>query len=177
MKAPSGLSENMENYLEVIFNLQKQKKVARSKDIANRLGVLPGSVSGALKTLKDQGLINYEPYSFVTLTPRGARIAQSVARRHRVLKDFLLNVLQIDPEAAEETACRLEHAVDEQTIDRLVCFIEYIHVCPRAGDEWLESFIRFCKTHEQDREKCDLCLRSLRLTADATLSDVGETDP
>lgn len=177
MKAQSGLSENMENYLEVIFNLQKQKRVARSKDIAKRLGVLPGSVSGALKTLKDQGMVDYEPYSFVTLTPKGTRIAESVVRRHEVLKDFLLNVLQIDPAAAEETACRLEHAVDEQTIDRLVCFIEYIHVCPRAGDEWLESFIRFCKTQERNQEKCNLCLRSIRPAADATSSNGDKSDP
>jgi DtxR family Mn-dependent transcriptional regulator len=162
MKGKEGLSENMENYLEVILRLQKRRKVARSKDIAKRLGVLPGSVSGALKTLKDLGLVNYEPYSFVTLTPKGARIAQRIERRHAVLKNFLLNVLRIDPDTAEETACRLEHAVDELTVDRLVCFIDYIHACPRAGDRWLDSFIRFCETQEMDEDRCDLCVAGIQ---------------
>jgi len=43
---------------------------------------------------------------------------------------------------AETTACRMEHVIDSTTVDRLVCFIEYIHTCPRAGADWLDSFIR-----------------------------------
>ena len=162
MTKRDNLSESMENYLEVILDLEDDSKVARSKDIAERLGVQQGSVSWALKALKEKRMINYSPYSFITLTEEGRAIAEEISRRHGVLRDFLCNILKIDAETAEETACRMEHAVDEKTMRRLTCFIEYIHICPRAGDQWLESFIEYCQTKEHDRKKCDNCIDTLR---------------
>ena len=162
MEKTDILSESMENYLEVILDLESESKVARSKDIAERLGIKRGSVSWALKALKEKGLINYRPYSFITLTDEGRTIAEEIARRHDVLRDFLRNILQIDSKTAEETACRMEHAVDEKTMRRLTCFIEYIHICPRAGDQWLESFIEYCQTKEHSRKKCDTCIETLK---------------
>ena len=155
------LSENMENYLEAILDLEKTNKVARAKDIAERLELQKGSVSGALKVLKGKKLINYEPYSFITLTSKGKKIAESIHRRHRVLNDFLQNVLQLDTERAENVACRMEHAIDDETLERLIVFIEYINSCPRAGDGWLDSFIDFIKTHQLNRKKCDKCINEL----------------
>ena len=158
----ADLSESIQTYLEVILDLEKDQKVARAKDIAERLGVQRGSVSGALKNLEEKGLINYKPYSFITLTKVGKGIAVEISQRHEILKDFLLNVLQIDPETAETTACRMEHVIDKKTIDRLVCFIEYVHTCPRAGKAWLDSFINYCQSHERDQEKCSRCIVELK---------------
>lgn len=160
--AENQLSESMENYLEAILALEKASKVARVKDIAERLNIRKGSVTGALKSLAEKGLIHYEPYSFITLTAEGRRRAEQVAYRHRVLKDFLLNILQVDPETAEATACRMEHAVDGKTLERLVCFIEYIHVCPRAGDQWLQSFADYCRDDEREVKDCRRCLQGLQ---------------
>ena len=162
MTAASELSESMENYLEVILALEKETKVARAKDIADRLQVQRGAVTGALKNLGEKGLINYEPYSFITLTPTGKRIARDITHRHHVLKDFLLNVLQIDSRAAEDNACRMEHAIDKKTIERLILFIEYIHVCPRAGEDWLKSFTNYCQKDESERAECSQCLAELK---------------
>jgi DtxR family transcriptional regulator, Mn-dependent transcriptional regulator len=111
----ADLTESSQGYLEVILDLETAQKVARAKDIADRLGVQRGSVTGALKSLEEKGLIHYQPYSFITLTEAGRKIAEEVAYRHRVLKDFLLNVLQIDEPTAEATACRMEHAIDPKT--------------------------------------------------------------
>jgi DtxR family Mn-dependent transcriptional regulator len=156
------LSESLQGYLEVILDLEATQKVARAKDIADRLQIQRGSVTGALKSLEEKGLINYQPYNFITLTDSGKKVAEEVAHRHRVLKDFLLNVLQIDEPTAETTACRMEHVIDRQTVDRLVCFIEYIHTCPRAGDEWLESFIRFCKSDPKHVGECTACIKGIK---------------
>jgi DtxR family Mn-dependent transcriptional regulator len=155
------LSENMENYLEAILDLQKTNKVARAKDIAEQLGLQKGTVSGALKVLKGKGLINYSPYSFITLTSKGKKIAESIYRRHQVLNDFLQNILQIDAEKADNTACRMEHVIDEETLERLITFIEYINTCPRAGDGWLASFVNYIKTHKHDSIRCDKCISDL----------------
>jgi DtxR family transcriptional regulator, Mn-dependent transcriptional regulator len=158
----NDLSESLQSYLEAIFELEGSQKVARAKDIADRLQIQRGSVTGALKSLEEKGLINYQPYSFITLTDSGKKVAEEIAHRHHVLKDFLLNVLQVDEQTAETTACRMEHVIDHQTIERLVCFIEYIHTCPRAGEEWLNSFIRFCKSDQSQKRECDVCLRELK---------------
>jgi len=166
LKKPEELSENMENYLEVIHDLEKTNKVARGKDIADRLNIQRASVSGALKILKDKGLVNYDPYSYVTLTPKGKAIARNVAHRHTVIRDFLHTVLQVDNETAESTACRMEHAIDEKTLDRLVSFIQYIHLCPRAGEQWLEAFLRFCQTQDHDGSHCSQCINNLKISND-----------
>ena len=79
---------------------------------------------------KEKKLINYEPYSFITRTREGTRIAKAITRRHKALKDFFLKVLQLDEKTAEETACKMEHAVDDVTYERLVSFIEYLFKCP-----------------------------------------------
>ncbi len=140
MKKNGELSENLEDYLEVILDLEKTQKVARAKDIAERLDIQRGSVTGGLKSLEKKGLINYEPYSFITLKPKGNAIAKEITRRHRVLCDFFSNVLQVDAETADATACRIEHAIDAVTMERLVHFIDYIHTGPHTGSKWIEEF-------------------------------------
>lgn len=161
-KENEGLTESMENYLEVILELEKTNKVARAKDIADKLDIQRGSVTGALKTLHKKGLINYEPYSFITLSASGKKLAKDIAYRHEVLEDFLTTVLRIDPDIAADTACRMEHAVDSDTLERLVCFIDYLHLCPRAGREWLDSFITYCKSGDIDKDKCRMCIEDCK---------------
>lgn len=158
MTAAMALSESLEDYLETILDLETAHKVARAKDIADKLGVQRGSVTSALKTLAQKELINYEPYSYITLTRKGARIAAKIQERHRVLRDFLERVLQVAPDTAEHTACRMEHAIDDVTLDRLVCFIDYIRTCPRTGDDWIRAFVKHCRNKPVEAEECDACL-------------------
>ena len=159
MVEPNGnLTESMENYLEVILELEKENKVARAKDIAEKLQIQRGSVTGALKALGKKGLINYKPYSFITLSDSGKKVAKEITYRHEVLENFLTSVLRVDSEIAKDTACRMEHAIDGNTLERLVCFIDYLHLCPRAGKDWLESFINYCSTGDIDRNSCEICI-------------------
>ena len=93
MAKNTKLSESLEDYLETIFELETSNKVARAKDIAEKRGVLQGSVTGALRALADKGLINYKPYSFITLTDKGELISKEITRSHAVISDFLQNIL------------------------------------------------------------------------------------
>lgn len=156
-----ALSENLENYLEVILKLEQTNKVARSKDIADKLNLQRGSVTGALKTLSAKGYINYKPYSFITLTPKGKKHAVEITYRHAAIKDFLIKVLQIEADTAEDMACRMEHTIDQATIERLVCFIEYIFNCPRAGEQWIQSFLTYC-SKGGNKADCDVCIESIK---------------
>ena len=153
-----GLTESLEDYLETILDLEKTHKVARVKDIAEKLGVLRGTVTAALKNLAEKGLINYEPYSYITLTRQGTAIAEEITRRHEIIKDFLGNVLLLDSQRAEENACRMEHAMDKSAINRLVQFIEYIHHCPRTGEDWIQAFVKYYSKNVHDKNNCGQCL-------------------
>lgn len=162
MAYQQDLTDSLENYLEAILHLETANKVARAKDIADRLQIQRGSVTSALKNLADKGLINYEPYSFITLTAEGKAVAKEITHRHATIKNFLINVLLVDPETAEETACRMEHAIDPQTLERLTCFIHYVNDCPRAGDKWIQSFLNFCSAKRCDPELCQECIESIK---------------
>jgi DtxR family Mn-dependent transcriptional regulator len=152
------LSENLEDYLETILELEKTQKVARVKDIAEMRGVLRGSVTGALKSLAEKGLINYEPYSFITLTRKGTAVAGEINRRHRVIKNFLTHVLQLDPQIAEDNACRMEHAMDRAAVDRMVAFIDYMEACPRTDASWIQGFARHRQGKSDSRPDCKDCM-------------------
>ncbi|MBW2618996.1 MAG: metal-dependent transcriptional regulator [Deltaproteobacteria bacterium] len=163
VKSVDGLSASLEDYLEAIYHIQSTHRVARAKEIAEALKVSRGSVTGALKSLAEKGLVDYSPYSYVTLKAEGEAIAREIIRRHGILKQFFTELLQLAPETAEANACRVEHAVDPETIDRLVCFLEFLKACPRSGDSWLASFTTYC--HEGiDRKRCAQCLSELKAT-------------
>lgn len=155
-----GLSESLEDYLEAILELQREHNVARVKDIAGKLGVISGTVTTALRSLADRGLVNYKPYSFITLTPKGEKIAKEVLRRHTVIKDFLQSVLLLEERKAEENACRMEHAMDKIAINRLVQFIGYVYNCPRTGEDWISNFNRYFTQNKIAEARCPECLES-----------------
>ncbi len=120
------LSESLEDYLEAIALLITSEGHAHTKEIAERMGVKMPSVTGALRQLKQLGYIDYNTHYPVTLTPEGKIIADKVLLRHEVLKKFFSEILGLLPDKASETACRIEHAVDEDTIDRFMIFSEAI---------------------------------------------------
>ena len=162
MKNHMELSESLEDYLEAILDLERTCKVARTKDIAEKLDIKPGSVTGALRVLGEKGLINYSPYSYITLTPQGESLALESRRRHETLKCFLHDILQIDNDTAEITACRMEHVIDPVSLERLVLFINFIQECPRTQGDWLANFIRHCQAKEGvETRHCVECLKQL----------------
>mgnify|MGYP006279334953 CR=1 FL=1 len=118
------LSASQEDYLEAIFQVQREKTTVRAKDIAARLEVTGASVTGALHALSEKALIHYAPYGSVTLTSRGRRVAADIVRRHQALRDFFVRVLGVDEETAQVSACRMEHALSDVLLDRLVAYVE-----------------------------------------------------
>ena len=155
-----ALSPSLENYLEAILLLIREQAVARSKDIATRLKVTRASVTGALRALGERGLVNYEPYGFVTLTEIGEKAASRVLRRHEALRDFFVNVLAIDKEEADEVACRMEHGISKHVVDRLIDFAEFVETCPRAGSKWIRGFAYQCKDASKTPGDCAVCIQA-----------------
>lgn len=156
--AVEGLSASLEDYLEVIFHLEKSNRVARAKDIADQMNVQRASVTGALRALAGKGLINYSPYSLITLTPSGRAMAKDIVHRHDTLKQFFIVALQLPPEEAEANACRMEHVIDRNAVDRLVSLLEFMKICPRFGTDWFTVFSRYCQKGSQNSD-CEACVR------------------
>lgn len=121
--SPLPLSAAMQDYLEEILNLSNRLGTVRVTDIAGRLNLTKASVSQALNQLREQGLITQDRYGPVELTDRGRYYGEVVKRRHEVLRSFLTEVLHLDHQTAEQDACRMEHAVSSETIERLVDFL------------------------------------------------------
>lgn len=160
MASSETLSASLEDYLEAIFHIVSKNQVARAKDICLRLNVSGPSVTGALRSLSEKGLINYAPYDVITLTPEGHTLAEDVVRRHEALRDFFTKVLLIDEEAAEEASCKMEHAVSQNILERLIQFAEFVEICPRGGAEWIEGFGYRCE-HGADAHDCEKCVAAV----------------
>jgi len=118
-----SVSRRVEDYLRVVYEVVEVKGYARIRDISRALGVKPSTVVEMVKKLHEQGLVVYERYGGVTLTPRGKEIAESVKRRHDVFKKFLELIL-VPPNVVERDAHILEHQLDPKTVLQITRFVE-----------------------------------------------------
>ncbi len=121
-KQQLGLSEAQEDYLKQIWLLGEGEPVSTT-ELATRLSVRPASVTGMLKKLARLGLVSYEPYRGVYLTPVGQAIALEVLRHHRLLETYLMQALGYEWHEVHEEAERLEHVISERMEARIADFL------------------------------------------------------
>ncbi|OGU57289.1 MAG: hypothetical protein A2X64_10795 [Ignavibacteria bacterium GWF2_33_9] len=113
------ISESIQNYLKAIYKLEIEKDEATTSDIARHLGISNASVTGMLKRLSVMKLVNYSSYKGVTLTTDGKEIALEVLRHHRLLETYLRNSMGYKLARLHNEACKLEHYVSDEFIDKL----------------------------------------------------------
>ena len=109
------IHESAENYLETILMLSSQKPEVRSIYIANELHFSKPSVSIAMKNLRKSGHIQMDENGFITLTPSGLEVANTIYERHTLLSQALM-MLGVHAATAAEDACRIEHAISPESI-------------------------------------------------------------
>jgi DtxR family Mn-dependent transcriptional regulator len=109
----------VEDYLKTIYSLSRHDQAASTSAIAEKLGIAAGSVTGMLKRLAEQELVEHVPYYGARLTERGELEAVRLIRRHRVLELFLVQVLGYTWDRVHDEAERLEHAATDELIDRM----------------------------------------------------------
>lgn len=110
-------SESLEDYLEAI-NVKGGQNV-KSIELAKHLNVSRASVNKAINTLVDKGLVNKEYYGDISLTEEGKKISSKILWKHKLLKKFLVEFLDVDEEIASEEACGLEHSISDETASKL----------------------------------------------------------
>lgn len=129
----------LEDYLEVIYNLNEEKGYVSAADISERLSVKPPTVSNMVKNLVDKGYLEHKRYRGMRLTPSGEKIAKSVIRRHRVISK-LISMLGVDDATAYIDTEGIEHHVHPITVKRFERLAEYLRENPRTLRE-IRAFI------------------------------------
>jgi len=113
-------SPSVQDYAKAVYALQARGKQAVStNELAERLGVTPGSASGMVRKLAELGLLEHLPYRGVRLTAAGRRLALKVIRRHRLIELFLAEALGMPWDQVHAEAEVLEHALSEE-LERLI---------------------------------------------------------
>ena len=124
------ITSGLEDYIEVIGNYLEEHDSIRPIDIANTLKVSRASVSEALRRLSEIELINYGRYGVITITEKGKNAAQNVIKRHNTFYKFLHEILKMPKNIASENACKIEHVVSEELVERLDNFLNYCSTSP-----------------------------------------------
>jgi DtxR family transcriptional regulator, Mn-dependent transcriptional regulator len=117
--AKEPLTQSVEDYLKAIYSLSPEGRPASTSDIAHRLDLSAPSVSGMVKRLSEQGLLEHVPYKGVQLTDEGRRAALRMIRRHRIIETYLVARLGYGWDTVHDEAERLEHAVSDRLIERM----------------------------------------------------------
>jgi Mn-dependent DtxR family transcriptional regulator len=108
-------SSAVEDYLERILELIDSKGYARVVDIATSLKISQASVSNMVQRLDADGLLKYEKYRGLVLTPAGETLARNITRRHQLLTDFL-TLLELDKQVIHHDVEGMEHHISPPTL-------------------------------------------------------------
>lgn len=117
------LLESGEMYLETILVLSKELKNVRSIDICEHMGFSKPSVSRAVGLLKNGGYIAIDKDGYITLTELGGKTALKIYERHRMLTEFFTKI-GVSEKTADEDACRIEHAISDETVEAMKSFLK-----------------------------------------------------
>ena len=122
--ADDPLTPSAESYLDVIHELSHLDAVVRSVEVAERLNVSKVSVNKALRVLKQAGLVEQQPYQSIRLTEAGIALAHRVTWRHGVWRAFFAQMLGMNDAEADAEACRVEHVVSDEAVQRLEALLQ-----------------------------------------------------
>ena len=156
------LSHSAAHHLMAVHELREEHGYARVSDIAQYLKITKGSVSSAMKQLKERGYVQEDRNRFLELTEIGLRVVQETEASRLVFQKFLSEVLGMDADDAEIDACKVEHLISAQARGRLVWFLNSLL---SDGDE-AQSFLQYFKKRAVNWQD-----------GDQVTTDVGESSP
>ncbi len=119
------LTSGLEDYLEEIYIAHLNDTPLKGAELARKLNISRASVSEALSRLVKKNLITYNSYESIALTPDGIKEAKKVYDKHYTIKDFFETVLDITPKEAGENACKIEHIISQNILDKMTLFTEF----------------------------------------------------
>lgn len=173
-----GISENIEEYLEVLYKFGSKTDHVSTTTLSKELGIAPGSVTQMLKKLEDLGYIEYTPYKGALLTDDGMKIAQKITRKHRILERFLKDVLKIKDENIHIQACEMEHSLSDEAERALCHMLNHPDVCPGnhiiPACDFDFSNCESCKSDGSDIEEIGIRDSNLLSISQLKSNEIGE---
>ena len=157
-----NISSTLENYIKIIGELSHKNSEVRVKDIADELNVKLSTVTSALKVLAEKGLIHYKPYSPITLTEKGKKIANDLINKKEILTSFFEEILDISESDASKLACEMEHTISNENLEKFKNFLVFIDSCPFGGIDLKNKFRKFSNFNIFDKnyqENCEDCIK------------------
>jgi len=133
------LTSSMEDYLEKIYELMKEKGYARVSDIASSLSVQPSSVTKMIQKLDEKQLVTYEKYRGIVLTPKGEQLGRLMKQRHKRLEEFL-RMIGVGEATIQKDVEGIEHHVSPSTMNALNNLVLFFD----QNNECLQEFKDFC---------------------------------
>lgn len=137
------VTASLEDYLETIYEIIEEKQGVKAVEIANKLNVKRSSVTEALKNLAEKNLVNYGRYNVISLTPSGINVAKKVIQKHKTLYDFFTKILGLTAEDASINACKIEHVISEDVLQRLIAFVEFNNNYYCSQKKYVDEFQKF----------------------------------
>ena len=125
--------EQIEEYLEAIYDIAGKEGKAKTTEIAERLKNAPASVTEVLQRMNRYGLVKYEPYQGASLTKKGENIVTRIKRKHRLLEVFLEKFLHLPLEQVHNQACKMEHVINDETEQALCKTLGVPTQCPHGS--------------------------------------------
>lgn len=124
-KFAPGLTHSVAHHLLAVSELIDKNGYARVSDIARQLEITRGSVSVSMQSLKSHGYVDQDENRFFRLTDRGRRAAESIRARHKVVEEFLVEVLGLPQDKAHQESCRVEHLIEAPVARRLYALVRF----------------------------------------------------
>src|SRR5438045_6376243 len=126
------LTKSERETLKAMYRLTKAGAEAHTGDLADALGVSPGTVTATVKRLADRLIVDHKPYRGVELTPVGRQLAVAAIRRHRIVERFLADMLGYAWNEADRLATNFEHELPQEVEDRLFVALDRPAACPHG---------------------------------------------
>jgi DtxR family transcriptional regulator, Mn-dependent transcriptional regulator len=118
------ITPSLENYIEVLYELNGQDTQVRVTDLAKRLSIAKSSVNQAITLLVKLGFALHEKYGRIELTEKGVAYASDLQKRHHVLQTFFADILHVDGKIANNDACIIEHVISPATMQKLTEYLQ-----------------------------------------------------
>jgi len=125
---------NPDDYLEMIYAISEEEArgLARIKELSERLGVYPSTVTETMQKLAEKGLVIRISYKGVKLTGAGRNYAMDILSRHRILECFFSQYLGMDPSAVQDEICGIEHHLSQRVLESLYVKLGRPKSCPHG---------------------------------------------
>mgnify|MGYP000008762088 CR=1 FL=1 len=122
------MQESGENYLKAVFLLGERGKAVHLTDVAAYMNVTKPSASRAMKVLSEDGFLVHRAYKTIELTEKGRALAKDILNRYHYLTSFLHEVLEVEYDVAIRDACKIEHGISSQTLEKLISYLSQCRI-------------------------------------------------